>query len=578
MAVQSTRSRRAATIIIAVLIAAAAAAVALPFRALPPPADLRSMTWDAAQHALIGLDMYDHIRRLEPLRLLLRMQAEHWWPPLFGVLSLPAWLAGGRDLSSPSLVSLVSYCLLPMFAWLAVRRVSSRLALLAAALCALFFLRSPQMIEMSTWSMLELAATLFTVAGFCCFLAGPGTRARNWAYGLAGASTLLKYHYGFFLLVTMGTAAFFELDRGERRAFGQLVRSRIRRFALPLSVVAALVLARRIEESRSADPSLPGVPTIVWIACIVALLAALSRRSRVRALWSGIPTGMQRFIGCGLIWPAIVFIDPANLQAWYRQLRVRTDPPATWGVQIREIGRYLTDDYFLGPLLLGAAAAGLIACIVEGARRRRVDVLAVALHAIWPVALMTLSRYRIESRFLATMIGALMLAAILGWTLLLERRRGAAVAAALIAVLVIDQARRNAQWNAMLAPRRVYGYASSDPPHGFVVATVRTFAQGQPVLIVLPRDIEVVAPTIRLGLRIAMPGVGPHEVVVRGGSQRRFAERLRKFGGGLVGVEADPATLHRIAAENGMRVLSVARGPELPQGGRALLIARVAGN
>src|SRR5688572_16134463 len=280
------------------------------------------MTWDAAAHALIGIDAFDHIRRVEPLLLLLRLQAEHWWPPLFGILSLPAWVIGGRELSSPSLVSLASYCLIPPFAWLAVRRLTSHAGAIAFALIALFFLRSPQMLEMSTWSMLEPVAALFTVASLGLFLAGSGTRARNWAYGLAGASTLLKYHYGFFLLVTLGAATWFELPLHERRNVLRLAWSRVRRFWIPLTIVASLAIARRVEESVGSDPRLPGVPTVIWIGYVAALIWVAVRRASARELWSSLPEPIRRFVSCGLIWPMITVIDPANAQAWYRQLGV----------------------------------------------------------------------------------------------------------------------------------------------------------------------------------------------------------------------------------------------------------------
>ena len=45
------------------------------------------------------------------------------------------------------------------------------------------------------------------------------------------------------------------------------------------------------------------------------------------------------------------------------------------------------------------------------------------LHAIWPPALMTLSDFRIEQRFLSTAMVAFFLAAAAGWTLLLAERR-----------------------------------------------------------------------------------------------------------------------------------------------------------
>ncbi|HUP46990.1 MAG TPA: hypothetical protein VM779_15900, partial [Thermoanaerobaculia bacterium] len=481
------RSRSLLTVTGVVLLTIAAAVIGVRFRLLPPPVDLRAMTWDAASHALIGLDLFDHIRRLEPLLLLLRLQAEHWWPPLFGILSLPAWAFGGRELTSPSLVSLASYIVIPPIVWLSVRRVTSAVPLMALGLVAVFLLRSPQLLEMSAWSMLELSATLFAALAFFFFLGGRGSRARNWGYGFAGASTLLKYHYGFFLLVTFGAATILELTPEERRDLGRALVSRLRQRAIwiPALAVAAAVAARLIAEQFDPDPALPGVPTILWIAYIALLVAMLVRRPRTRELWLSLPTPVRRFLSCGLIWPAVWSIDLANVQVWYRQLRVSSDPPARWAEQISELARYLTDDYFLGPVALTLGAAGLAISIVAGFRRRRIDLLAVAFHTIWPVALMSLSSFRIEPRFLSTMMAPLVLSAVLGWALLLERRPTAvriAASVVLLAVVAAEQLARTDAWGQHLVRRRVYVYLSSDPPDRFVRATVQASARGEPVL------------------------------------------------------------------------------------------------
>jgi hypothetical protein len=538
------------------------------------------MTWDAAAHALIGIDAFDHIRRVEPLLLLLRLQAEHWWPPLFGILSLPAWLIGGRELSSPGLVSLASYCLIPPLLWLSIRRVTTALPILAFGLVALFALRSPQFLEMSTWSMLEPAAALFAAAAFYCFLAGPQSRARNWAYGLAGASTLLKYHYGFFLLVTLGAATVMELDRGRRQAAIQWMRSRLRQPSIwiPVAILAVAIAVRRILETHDPSPPIPGVPTLLWIAYILTLVAMIIRRNGVRQLWVALPPPIRQFISCGLIWPMVWFLDPANVQAWYRELRVQTDPPARWTEQLHEIAQFLDHHYFLGPFVLTAALIGLGLALAEAFRRGRTDVLAIACHGLWITALMSLSKFSLEPRFLATPVLALFLSAALGWNLFLERRPPILrflCAAALLGLLVGDQAFRSDEWAHERIRRRVYFYLSSDPPDGFVRATVKAFSQGHPVLIVLPPDRAVVSPTIRLGLRLAMPDVRPDTVIVRGGDLRGLSERLRRFPGGLVGAETDSATLHRVVEESGMQVLSITAGPALQSGDRALVMARV---
>lgn len=564
----------------ALLLVAAAAWMALEFRAALAPADLQSMTWDAASHVLIGLDLFDHLRRFEPLLALVRMQAEHWWPPLFGILSLPAYAFGGRHLSSAGLVSLVSYWFVPLFAWLAVRRLTPAVPLLGGVLIAVFCLRSPQLLEMSAWPMLELAGTLFTAAALYCFLGGRGSRARNWAYGLAGATTLLKYHYGFFLLVTFGVATLAELDRTELRALGRALAVRLRQRAvwIPGLVVAAAVVSRLIAERRDASPAIPNVPTLLWIAYILTLIAMVVRRAKTHELWLALPLPLRRFIGYGLIWPMIWLLDLANAQAWYRQLRTRSDPPARWSEQIQEIARYLTDDYFLGLAALAAAVAGVVFCIAEGVRRRRVDIVAVALHALWPVALLSLSQFRVESRFLTTAMVALWISATIGWALLLDRRRKTlriAVAAAVIGVLGADETLRTAEWKQELVSRLPYDYRSDEVSDRFVRATVAAFRGGEPVVIILPPEIEVVAPTVRLGLRLAMPEVRPDRVVVRGGGLRQLEQRLPSFAGGFIGIDIDPLALQDVLTANGMRVVTITRGPAIPGTDRSLLIGRV---
>lgn len=575
------RRQNLATAIGTVLLIIAAGWIAVRFRALPPAVDLRQMTWDAASHALIGLDLFDHIRRFEPLRLLLRLQEEHWWPPLFGVISLPAYVIGGRQLSSPSLVSLISYCLIPAFAFLSIRRVTTAVPLVAWSLVALLFFRSPQFIEMSTWSMLELVATLFAAASFYFFLAGPHSRARNWAYGLAGASALLKYHYGFFLLVTLGAATLMEMEGSELRAAGRYVWSHLRRRTvwIPALILAGAIIARRISETGDPNPWIPGVPNLIWIAYFITLMVMLIRRTRTKAIWETLPVPIRRFMSCGLIWPAVWFIDLANVQAWYRELRVTSDPPAQWSDQLRVIAKYLVNDYVLGPAILAVAVVGLVISIVEGARRRHVGLLALTFHAIWPAALMSFSKFLVESRFLSTVVMAFFVSAAAGWTLFLERRRTAlriAGGSALLGVLISEQAAATVDWEQQLVRRRVYCYASSDPPDQFVRATVTAFSQGLPVLIVLPPDIDVVAPTVRLGIRLDLADVPPHAVEVKSGGTARLVQRLRRFPGGLVGMETDSATLRRLVEKAGLEVVSEARGPLLPgHPERSLLIARV---
>jgi hypothetical protein len=573
--------RSLATSIGALLLIMAAAWIAERFRALAPLVDLRAMTWDAARHTLIGLDIFDYLRRFELLPLALRLQDEHWWPPLFGLVSLPAWLIGGRRLSSPSLVSLASYCLLPAVAWLSIRRLTTDVPLLAWGLVALFFLRSPMLIEMSAWSMLEPVAALFAATAFFCFLTGPGSRARNWAYGLAGASTLLKYHYGFFLLVTLGIATVAELDRGDLAAAAGYGRLRLRHAWtwIPIMIIAVGFVARSIA-NPGPHSSIPSVPNLIWIAYISALIivAVWGMRTK-RSPWDGLPAPLVRFITFGLSWPLIWCLDPANVRAWYRELTPTQDPPARWIDQIRTIAQALVHEYSLGPAILAVVLVGVAISIVEGVRRRHVGLLALTLHTIWPAALMSLSTYPMESRFLNTLVVCSYMSAAAGWTLFVSRGGTAlriAASFALLGLLVTDQLLRTPEWERQLAVRRAYRYASGDAPHQFVLQTVNAFSTGPAVLLFVPHDLYVVAPTVRLGIRLAMRDVRPDAIDVEEGDTSLLAKRLRRFPGGLVGVETDPTILRRLMEQAGLKVVSLTRGPALPDHpDRALLISRV---
>lgn len=547
---------------------------AVAFRRLPPPIDLRAMTWDAACHALIGLDILDHLRRFELLRLLVRLEDQRWWPPLFGFVSLPAWVIGGRQVSSPSLVSLASYALIPAVAWVTLRRVTTGMAIFGWGLVAVFFLRSPALIEMSTWSMLEPVAALFALGAFCCFFAGPASRARNWAYGFAGASTLLKYHYGFFLLVTLTAATLAELPRDELRH----VFESIRRNTVILIGIAVLAVA--LAAKRATKLPLPSTSNLIWITYVIALATIGVRWVLTkRAPWKALPEPLPRLVAFGLSWPLIWFIDPANIRAWVRELGVTTDPAARWIDQVRIIGYFLVRDYSFGAVVLAAILIGVALALVEGFRRRHVGIVALTLHAIWPAALMSASSYLIETRFLATLAVCLYASAAIGWILFLERRELVArtvIATAFLALLIVDQALRMPGWTQQLRNRRVYGYASDEVADAFVRSTVHAFNAGVPLVIVLPPDLKVVAPTIRLGLRLPMPDVGPDDVEVDGGDIDLLRKQLRRFRGGLAGAVTDRATMARVAEEDGLRIVGYAPGPAVPgDARRQLLIARV---
>ena len=69
---------------------------ALPFRSLSlARQSVLTFSWDAASHTLIALDLADSIRILDPVQWLGVIFAEHWWPPLYGIVLSPFFLLFG---------------------------------------------------------------------------------------------------------------------------------------------------------------------------------------------------------------------------------------------------------------------------------------------------------------------------------------------------------------------------------------------------------------------------------------------------------------------------------------------------
>jgi hypothetical protein len=506
-----------------VLLVAAAGLAAVPFR----EEALRRLTvpdlsWDAALHGLSGLDLFDDLRLLRPLDALGDILSQHWWGPLFALVSVPFHALFGRSLATATLPSFVAYLLAAPAAFLAGRRALGRLdafeTVALAVLTGAFVLRAPMLLETSAWIMLESLSGLLAVAALGLFAGPESARARRAAFALGAALVFLKVHYGAFVLVTLGVAAW---RREEPRLRGALRAAAARAlgprawFAL-LGVAGALAAGRLLLEAKGGDAlarRLPSVGNVLWGTFVLSLLFVLARRAAWAEAWRAAPSALRDFAWWGLAPFGAWCLDPANVRGWYRQIFLPTDAPYRPLVQFAAFAGFLRGDYALAALPFGLVLAGLaLALVLPGSAARRT----LAAFATWPVLLMSLNRFPVEARFLGCFAPALFAAAAAGLIALaarLPRPVGRATLLAAVAALAATLVSHEAGWRREADSRATYRYPYDEVGRAAVAAALAAAPAAGPVRIVLPAE-PLVWPTVRLGIRLARPDVPPADVSV----------------------------------------------------------------
>lgn len=519
---------------------AAAASVALPFRRLVL-ATLRwpDLSWDAASHAVVALDLADHARRLAPLRFVATLLDQHWWPPLWPLLAAP-FVGLARDpVAGATMPAFLAFVLTPAVAWLLVDRlVDHRLRSLTFGLTALLFLRSPILLEMSGWSMLETVAGLLATSSFLAFAHRGSPRAERVAALLGAALFFVKVHYGAFLLVTLGVATVLRLDRAARtRARQEVARLFPPRIAAAFGVVGALLLAARAMAERNGSATrLPSVPNVAWALLLAGVLGALARPRVAVAAWGQLPPELWRFAAWGagpiLLW----CLDPANVRGWYRQMIVVPTVRAGPLEQVAAAFSALCDEYLGGSMPCALVCVGLLAALALGEPRRVLRPLAA--FALWPVATFSLlSAWPFEPRYLGFLAPALLAAAIAGLTRLtlalpLPLPLPSVCGALLLGGLALCRIRTEPGWTADLAARAPYRYRYDGPLARFVESVVQAAPAPDAVFLAIPEGAPA-SPTIRLGLRLRLRSLAPDGVVVEPGSLDRVLTTAREHGAPL---------------------------------------------
>lgn len=571
------RRERLLTLLGGGLLAALALAEGEPVRrAALAVRTVASTGWDAAAHALLGLDLFDNLARLRPGAFLTALVSEHWWPPLFGLVSVPFQMLAGPSFAAASLPSAVAFALTPTVAFLLVRRltgVGATASLLAFVLVAFLFLRSPMLLEMSTWPMFESLGGLLALVAWLFFADRADPRSLKAAAFFGALLFFLKVHFGFFGLASFAAVLVLDEPRESRR---ELRRALVDLLVRPIpfaaaGLIAALWIGRVVAEARTPDPPfwLPSRGNLCYAAFLFLLVWGALQPERRRALGAALGPSLSTFVRWGLFAPAVWLLVPGNVRAWYRQtIQNHPDPERNPLRQLAACFSFLRDEYTWNvpdalPLVL--VAIGL-AAVLAPARDRDRTAAPMAWFAVWPALLMSLNTWRVEARYLGVLVPSLFAASAAGLLLLFARiRPSARPAVTLLAAagVIAFAARGRAAFDAEMAARAAYRFSNSPEEAAFIDAMSRALPEAGRIAVALPEEPRI-APALRLGLRLDRRNLLPDEVLVAHESPAKLLSRLRERGAGRAAIAVEASSVPLVRKSPFLKDVEEFPGPALP--------------
>jgi hypothetical protein len=547
---------------------------ALPFRSISlAQQNVSTFSWDAASHTLVALDLADSIKTRHPIQFLATLFAQHWWPPFYGILLSPLFLVLERSLDTASFISLLAYVAMPATAWLLIQRIfrSTALPFWTSLALYLLLLRSPILLEMSTWSMLELLGGWLSLLGWLAFVHRESSLWLRGAYLIGTVLYFTKYHYGLFLITTLLVFTLFEESSDSRRRLWLTLRPHlVSKTAGVLGCTASFLIAvRLIAELRGFRKSeiayLPTVPNVLYAILVIAIVSSLYQPSSIAPIWRAVPRRLKGFCYCTVIPITVWLLIPANLRAWYRQTFQNSPQRADVYQQMHAVYTFMRNDYVFQPPALLFVLTGLVLAILT--YRRRKILAGMVAYSLWPIFLMSLNTFPLEARFLACVFPTMMVTAICGWVEVLGDRRCVSlrlVAAGMLVIIALVYVSEGRQWHDMMQRRARYRYAYPKEQSEFIAAMIEGAQSQGPIVISLPDDVWL-GPTIRLGLRLAHENVSPKEVVVEKKPLRELlgeTERLRS-GRLVIGCEKSAENIEVLQDRAKGRALGVSSGPTL---------------
>ncbi len=163
--------------------------------------------WDAAAHALDGVQMARAIAAGEWRHFLALVSARDKWAPLFPILEVPVFLARGYTYDVAAAQMPFYFALATLAVFTAGAAIGGWRGLVTGAVASACFASSAYVRNMATTTMLEIPGTLFLMLALAAYIRFRRHGRPGDARLAAIATTLLvfcKWNYGFLWLVPLG--------------------------------------------------------------------------------------------------------------------------------------------------------------------------------------------------------------------------------------------------------------------------------------------------------------------------------------------------------------------------------------
>jgi len=372
-----------------------------------------------AKNAWLGLELARDIRALDPLGLLVDLNAHSSWPFGFSLLLVPFLLAGGASFTAASALSLVSFALLPLAVVALARRVApDGIGLVAGGAAAALLVASPLLATFATLVMRECTGLLLTLVASTLYLAArerPSLGSWRWVAAAFLALFFVKYNYGLLWLVATSIHAALETPSEARRRWRLRLAgwNPLRRDSPPLSRWLALSVLVLVATQAFGGSTGNVLFALLWLWTLALAPVIWRHRESLRRRFPSLASPARAALEIVIVplWIWSLVPQPVHPKGVLDFLvnRASGEPIAA------RVTRYLAafDGQYASSFVVDVAiATGCILGIVLGWRVSaawRYLILTAAL----PFVLTVAHPYVVE-RFLLTSLGALFLLAALG--------------------------------------------------------------------------------------------------------------------------------------------------------------------
>jgi len=186
-----------------------------------------SFLWDMADHGFTGVKIYESLKSLNPVSLLIETNQQVIWPFVNSYLLAFIYIIGGPTFDAATLLSMISYFFVILLLFIVGKQVSN--SNIGGILAAFLGLTSPLYMVFSSLVMLEIFGSLFILLTFYFYfkyLNNDSYSALMWAGIFMTITFFTKYNYGIILMGSLVLSEFI-MNASARNKIISYIKSRI---------------------------------------------------------------------------------------------------------------------------------------------------------------------------------------------------------------------------------------------------------------------------------------------------------------------------------------------------------------